>query len=164
MDSNQGAKDSSQDSKCTELDGHTCQLSPTADWGHTNIGSLSSVQPESNSTPTVGNISQLIRFLNGTNKNDSPPSDTTMGNDLSFPSVINDVSSVPRNVNHHPSSKSSPSNSLDTAGTNLAATNQMDNDVSTIDNRSQLSTQSLVHSCHVYERQPVPYLPTLPRV
>ena len=50
MDSNQGAKDSSQDSKCTKLDSHMRQLSPMADWGHTGLGTLSLTQPNPNST------------------------------------------------------------------------------------------------------------------
>ena len=60
-----------------------------------------------------------------------PPSDTTMGNDPSFPSVIYDISSVPKNMNHHLFSESNPSNGLGIAATNIAATNHVDDDVST---------------------------------
>ena len=35
LDSNQGAKDLSQDSKCPELNSHACGLSPMANGGHT---------------------------------------------------------------------------------------------------------------------------------
>ena len=94
MDSNQGAKDSSQDSKCTELDSHACQLSPMANWGHIGVGPLNSTQPDPNSTLTMGNTLQSIHFSNGTEENFSCPSDTTVGNDPSFPSVINDISSI----------------------------------------------------------------------
>ena len=57
MDSNQGIKDLSQASNCTELDHHTCSLSPTANWGFTVDASFPSVQPDPNSTPTAGNVS-----------------------------------------------------------------------------------------------------------
>ena len=133
MDSNQGAKDSAQDSKCAELDSHARQLSPMADWGHAGLGPLSLVQPDPNSTPTVGNALQL-----------SPPSDTTVGNDPSFPSVINDVSSIGK-ANHCLLSKLNPSNAHDVAATNIAATNKND-DVSSIGNRLRLSAQSVIHS------------------
>ena len=71
---------------------------------------------------------QLICFSNGTDKSNSPSSDTTMGNDLSFPSVINNISSI-GNANHRPSSKSNPSDSLDIAATKIAVTNQKDDAV-----------------------------------
>ena len=145
MDSNQGTKDSSQDSKCTELDSHAHQLSPIADWGHTPTGLLTSVWPNLNSTLTVGNILQLIHFSNRTDRSNSPPSDATMGNDPSFPSMINDVSSI-GNANHHPSSKSNPSDVLDVAVTNIAVTNKKDDDVSSIGNQLRLSAQSIIHS------------------
>ena len=152
MDSNQGAKDSSQDSKHTELDGHAGQLSPTAGWGHVDFGPLNSVRPDLNSTPTVGNTSQLIRFSIGS-ENNSPPSDTTAGNGPSFPSVINDISSI-GNANHG-TSKLNPSDAhnahkvhdahKDHNAHHVAATDKTD-DVSSIDNRSRLSAHSLVHS------------------
>ena len=140
MDSNQGAEDSLQDSKCDELDSHAHQLSPTAGWGHTNASSLASVQPNLNSTLAMGNVSQLIHFSNGSNENNSPPGVTTMGNDPLFPSVTDDVSSVPENANHCSSSKSRPSDGLDVAATNIAPINKVDNAVSTIDNWLRLST------------------------
>ena len=148
MDSKPGAKDSSQDSKYTELDGHARQLSPTAGWGHTDFGLLNSIQPDLDSTPTAGNTSQSIHFLNGSEENNSPPSDTTVGNDPSFPSVINNVSSI-GNANHHPSSKLNPSGTDDAHNAHVVhnahdvtATDKYD-DVSSIDNRSQVSARSL---------------------
>ena len=101
---------------------------------------------QSKSTPTVDNVSQSICFSDGSNENDSHPSVTTTGNDPLFPSVIDGVSSIPKNTNPHLSSKSSPSNNQDIAVTNIATTNLVDNDSSTVDNQSQLSAQSLVHS------------------
>ena len=141
LDSNQGAKDSSQDSKCAELDGHVCGLSPTANCGHTNNGLIALGQPNPNYTPIMGNISQSICFSNGSNEDNSPPSDTTTGNDPLLPSVINDISSIPRNKSHHSSSKSSPSNGHGVAVTNIAATNvpahcdNVDDDISAVDNQ-----------------------------
>ena len=143
---NQGAKDPLQDSKKTELDSHARRLLPTANWSHTNIGFVASVQTDPNSTPTMGNTSQSIHFSDGSNENNSPPSVTTVGNDPLFPSVTDDISSVPENANPHSSSKSSSSNRRDVAATNVATTNCIDDDASTIDNQLQLSAQSLVHS------------------
>ena len=145
MDSNQGAKDSSQDSKHTELDGHARQLSPTAGWGHVGFGPLNSVQPDLNSTPTAGNTSHSIRFSIGSEDN-SPPSDTTAGNDPSFPSMTHDISSI-GNANHG-ITEPNPSDAHEAHEVrthHVSATDKTD-DVSSIDNRSRISAHSLVHS------------------
>ena len=151
MDSNPGAKDSSQDSKCTELDDHARQLSPMANWSHTGLGLLNLVQPDPNSTPTAGNTLHLICFLNKSEDNNSPPSDTAVGTDPSFPSVINDISSI-RNTNHHLSSElnsSDADNAHDAHDAHnahdVAATDKND-DVCSISNRSRLSARSIAHS------------------
>ena len=81
MTLNQGTNDPLQDSECNELDCHACRLFPTMHWGHATDGSLPSVQPNLDSTLTAGNVSQLICFSDGSNKNNGPPSDTTQGND-----------------------------------------------------------------------------------
>ena len=100
-DSNQGAKDPYEDSKCTKLDIHACILSPAANWGHTTDVLLPSVQTDPDSTLTAGNVSQSICFSDGSDENISPPSDATQGNDPSFPSMTDDVLSFPGNTNHH---------------------------------------------------------------
>ena len=68
-----------------------------------------------------------------------------MGNDPSFPSVTNNISSI-GNLNHCPSSKLNSSDVHDVAATNIAATNKKDDDVSSTDNWSRLSARSVVHS------------------
>ena len=94
-----------------------------ANWGHPNIGLIPSAQPHPNSIPTMGNDSRSIGFSNGSDENNIPPSGTTVCNNPLFPSVINNVSSIPGNANHHLSSESSPSKGHDVAATNIAATN-----------------------------------------
>ena len=126
MDSNQGDKDPSQDFKCSELDCHLHGLSPTTNWGYTTNFLLPSARPDPDSTLTAGNISQSICFCNGSNKNNSPPRNMTQGNEPSFPSVTNDISSIPGNTNHNSSSKSSPSRHIshvNPCGHDVAATN-----------------------------------------
>ena len=95
LNSNKSAKDPSQDSKCTDLNSHAHGSSLMANWGHATADLIPSAQPKSDSTPTTGNVSQLIPILGVFNENNDPPSDTTVGNDPLFPSVINDVSSIP---------------------------------------------------------------------
>ena len=65
----------------------------------------------------------------------------TVGNDPSFPSMTNYVSSIPKNANPHLSSKSNPSDAHDTATTNC-----VNNDVSAVNDWLQLSARSLDHS------------------
>ena len=68
----------------------------------------------------------------------------TTDNVPSFPSAINDISSI-GNLNHHLPSKLNPSDAHDVAATDTATTNR-NNDVSSIGNRLQLSACSIVHS------------------
>ena len=116
-----------------------------AGWGHTDFSPLNLIQPDLDSTPTAGNTSQSIHFSNGSEENNSPPSDVTAGSDPSFPSVINDISSI-GNPNHRPSSELNPSGAHNAHNAHDVAATDKNDDVSSVGNRSRVSAHSIAHS------------------
>ena len=80
-------------------------------------------------------------------EDNSPPSDTTAGNDPSFPSMTHDISSI-GNANHGTSDQNH-SDAHDAHEVHdahhVAATDKTD-DVSSIGNQSRMSAHSIVHS------------------
>ena len=93
----------------------------------------------------MGNTLHSICFSNKNEENNSPPSDTAVGMDPSFPSVINDISSI-GNTNHRPSFELNLSDAHNAHNAHGVAATDKNNDVSSIGNRSRVSAHSIVHS------------------
>ena len=141
-----------------EIDQHVRSISPAANWGHTADGSIQFVHtaPQDQDqgqdvTPTKGNISSNPSDNSDpTLNNDSPPSVAATATVESFPSAINDLSTIPGNANNG-STPPDPNRDASLRGTTQAGnatvvepTQDNNDDDSTLGAQSRFSARAIV--------------------